>query len=297
MSAPPGAVVSSAQSGWAYRALARLAGDVFADHPSVPFVTILDHIAHQQSSTSPHPASPHASSFHSFRLPFVRCCCCLTTCFIAVEIVLPRRPMTSSEIGSRPPMTLDHDNKLPRLQPPFSPRRVDRVQPLGGVRCYWALLVPTYNADASGQSRLELKFAYLDPVLSTHLGPQNAALTDHGVIEFIHEAERERECHSWSVDQAGAWQCSKTVAIDRRSSSLSNRQAYMCCTCLRCATVWDILSHWTIVTESRLIGNGSCRRLHRTPTGSERVAVQNPNDIPRPSDVNLTPIGDRLDPN
>ena len=41
-------------------------------------------------------------------------------------------------------------------------------------------------------SKLELVFVHLDPVLSVHLARQKMSLMGRGVIEFIHPAERER---------------------------------------------------------------------------------------------------------
>lgn len=85
MSAPPGAVVSSSHR--------TTAGDVFTDHPAVPFVTNLDHILHQQSPTSLRPASPHASYFHSFRQPSA----IADDCVLLVDYPITAAPsMTSS---------------------------------------------------------------------------------------------------------------------------------------------------------------------------------------------------------
>ncbi|KAL1413355.1 hypothetical protein Q8F55_001114 [Vanrija albida] len=66
------------------------------------------------------------------------------------------------------------------------------VPPLGGVRCYWALLAPTYHNDTHGNPKLELKFVYMDPVLATHLAAQKMSMLQRGVIEFIHPGEREQ---------------------------------------------------------------------------------------------------------
>lgn len=72
---------------------------------------------------------------------------------------------------------------------------VNVPQGVGGVRCYWALLVPQYSSTGPGGStQLELKFVYVDPVLSTHLGPQTATFLNRGLIDLIHPSEREREC-------------------------------------------------------------------------------------------------------
>lgn len=107
-------------------------------------------------------------------------------------------------------MTLDHLNPIFRPKLPSDTQRFQRYQPLGGVRCYWALLQPRYfcSPATNGATALELDFVYLDPILSTHLGAQNIALTGHGaipgrgVIEFIHEAERERECSCLGGDRS-----------------------------------------------------------------------------------------------
>ncbi|WOO77249.1 Biofilm regulator 1 [Vanrija pseudolonga] len=66
------------------------------------------------------------------------------------------------------------------------------VPPLGGVRCYWALLAPTYSNDPAGNPKLELKFVYMDPVLGAHLAAQKMSMLQRGVIEFIHPGEREQ---------------------------------------------------------------------------------------------------------
>ncbi|GMK57516.1 hypothetical protein CspeluHIS016_0403500 [Cutaneotrichosporon spelunceum] len=66
------------------------------------------------------------------------------------------------------------------------------IPSLGQVRCYWALLVPHYGPAPDGGSQLELKFVHLDPVLSSHLGPQSAGVLNHGLIDLIHPGEREQ---------------------------------------------------------------------------------------------------------
>jgi hypothetical protein len=63
-----------------------------------------------------------------------------------------------------------------------------------GVRCYWALVTPRYPRPEVPGSKLELVFIHLDPVLSVHLARQKMTFIGRGVIEFIHPAEREREC-------------------------------------------------------------------------------------------------------
>jgi hypothetical protein len=63
-----------------------------------------------------------------------------------------------------------------------------------GVRCYWALVTPRYPRPEVAGSKLELVFIHLDPVLSVHLARQKMTFIGRGVIEFIHPAEREREC-------------------------------------------------------------------------------------------------------
>ncbi|TXT10206.1 uncharacterized protein COLE_04140 [Cutaneotrichosporon oleaginosum] len=69
---------------------------------------------------------------------------------------------------------------------------VTAPQSVGRIRCYWALLVPQYGSAPGGGTKLELKFVYLDPVLSTHLGPQSLGVLNHGLIDLIHPSEREQ---------------------------------------------------------------------------------------------------------
>ncbi|BEI86371.1 hypothetical protein CcaverHIS002_0606580 [Cutaneotrichosporon cavernicola] len=63
---------------------------------------------------------------------------------------------------------------------------------VGRIRCYWALLAPQYGSAPGGGGQLELKFVYLDPVLSNHLGPQSMSVLNHGLIDLIHPDEREQ---------------------------------------------------------------------------------------------------------
>jgi hypothetical protein len=53
-------------------------------------------------------------------------------------------------------------------------------------------LVPQFGSAPGGGTKLELKFVYLDPVLSTHLGPQHLGVLNHGLIDLIHPSEREQ---------------------------------------------------------------------------------------------------------
>ncbi|WRT68518.1 uncharacterized protein IL334_005494 [Kwoniella shivajii] len=70
---------------------------------------------------------------------------------------------------------------------------------VGGIRCYWALVTPSYiplppNQDGTIQSgsRLELEFVHPDPMLGFHLAKQKLSMMGRSVIEFIHPAEREQ---------------------------------------------------------------------------------------------------------
>lgn len=71
------------------------------------------------------------------------------------------------------------------------------------MRCYWALLAPTYTNDAAGNPKLELKFVYMDPVLGAHLAAQKMSMLQRGVIEFIHPGERERELACEATPRSG----------------------------------------------------------------------------------------------
>ncbi|WVW85505.1 hypothetical protein I302_107543 [Kwoniella bestiolae CBS 10118] len=90
----------------------------------------------------------------------------------------------SSAASSSSPTSSAFGTKIPRV---------------GGVRCYWALLTPHYtplppNPDGtpSAGSKLELRFAHPDPMLSLHLSKQKLSMMGRSVIEFIHPAEREQ---------------------------------------------------------------------------------------------------------
>lgn len=100
---------------------------------------------------------------------------------------------------------------------------INPPQGVGGVRCYWALLVPQYSAGPDGGSNLELKFVYLDPVLNTHLGRQSHGVINHGLIDLIHPTERERESYALRIGrkeggrQAGsAWRGGAVVPSARQ---------------------------------------------------------------------------------
>lgn len=64
------------------------------------------------------------------------------------------------------------------------------VPPLGSASSN-STISPT---SAGPNAKLELQFLHLDPVLSSHLARQKMSMVGRGVIEFIHPAEREREC-------------------------------------------------------------------------------------------------------
>jgi hypothetical protein len=90
-----------------------------------------------------------------------------------------------------PPTSPPDDLPRPCPCPSFT---ADPTKPVMGVRCYWALVTPRYPRPEVPGSKLELVFIHLDPVLSVHLARQKMTFIGRGVIEFIHPAEREREC-------------------------------------------------------------------------------------------------------
>ncbi|KAK4055054.1 hypothetical protein OIO90_003395 [Microbotryomycetes sp. JL221] len=51
--------------------------------------------------------------------------------------------------------------------------------PLGGTRCYWCILTPS------------LDFAFLDPVLHTHLGAESKLFIGTNLLDYVHPDERD----------------------------------------------------------------------------------------------------------
>lgn len=90
---------------------------------------------------------------------------------------------TSSDPDPRP------DAKRRRLSIDTKLANTLTVPPLGS-----ASSTSTVSPTAAGpDTKLELQFLHLDPVLSSHLARQKMSMVGRGVIEFIHPAERERQ--------------------------------------------------------------------------------------------------------